>query len=309
MQTAAAATHTMPLSSTGLPASATPTADTPVASSTAPAPEPAHVPSGADAQTDMAVSGAIHDVANDDGDGGDDDDNDRGTIDDDGDSGEEEEEVVDKDDSDSDTRGAVPPRVTEEATGADDVQGANVAGTSRLVGRKRPRDHAVAAAQPMRKRHYVDSVRAVDGVRRHVSVTCTRLAVGGFKCTFTSEHRRLNSALRSQRANAKGGEVIERRHDAFLIPCAAGHDEPFPDYDRVRENFLVRGTDICEHVRSELIPIHSSKTATATTTTTTTTATAARSATAVAAAAVVVPTGAPAAAGDDCMDIPRAPSS
>nr|UMO79031.1 hypothetical protein [Pandoravirus belohorizontensis] len=239
------------------------------------------------AQTDDAAAAAIRGAADDDVDG----------IDDDGDSGEEGEEDMDKDDSDSDTRGTVPPRALEESTGVGGVQAADGAGMSRLVGRKRPRDHAVVA-QPMRKRHYVDSVRAVDGVRRHVSVTCTRLAVGGFKCTFTSEHRRLNSALRSQRANAKGGEVIERRHDAFLIPCVAGPDEPFPDYDRVRENFLVRGTDICEHVRSELIPIHSSKTATATTTTT-----------AVARSTAVVPAAAPAVTGDDCMDVPRAPPS
>lgn len=297
----------MPLSSADLPTSGTQPADTSAALAVAPAPEPTvaddgkidPAPSDAAAQTDNVATGVIN--------GADDDDDDDGDgIVDDGDSGEEqEEEGMDKDDSDSDTRGAVPPRLLEESAGVGGVQAANVAGTSRLVGRKRPRDPTVAA-QPMRKRHYVDSVRAVDGVRRHVSVTCTRLAVGGFKCTFTSEHRRLNSALRSQRANAKGGEVIERRHDAFLIPCAAGHDEPFPDYDRVRENFLVRGTDICEHVRSELIPIHSSKTATATTTTTTT-ATAARSA--AAATAVVVPTGAPAATGGDRVDIPRAPSS
>ncbi|BCU03399.1 hypothetical protein [Pandoravirus japonicus] len=307
MQTAA--TQPMPSSSADLLASGTPPADTSAVSSMASAPEPAvaddgridPAPSDAAAQTDYAVTVAIHGATDDN------DDNDRDGIDDDSDSGEEEE-GMDRNDSDSDTTGAVPPRAPEESTGADSVQAANVAGTSRLVGRKRPRD-AAAVAQPMRKRHYVDSVRAVDGVRRHVSVTCTRLAVGGFKCTFTSEHRRLNSALRSQRANAKGGEVIERRHDAFLIPCAAGHDEPFPDYDRVRENFLVRGTDICEHVRSELIPIHSSKTPTAATmTTTATTATAVRSA--AAAAAAVAPKGASAVAGgDDRMDIPRAPSS
>ncbi|AGO83644.1 hypothetical protein psal_cds_163 [Pandoravirus salinus] len=166
----------------------------------------------------------------------------------------------DGDGSDADATNTTLPQAsgvsTIESTGAQSVVGsAEGTGTARITGRKRPRDPS-ATAQTMRKRQYVNSVRAIDGVRRHVTVTCTRLAVGGFKCTFTSEHRRLSGALRCQRANAKGGEVIERRHDAFLINGPAGHDAPFPDYDRVRENFLIRGTDICEHVRSELIPTH-----------------------------------------------------
>ncbi|AVK74574.1 hypothetical protein pqer_cds_152 [Pandoravirus quercus] len=224
----------------------------------------------------------------------------------DDDSSDDGSDGDDDDGSDGDSKDTVPPQATEESAGAATVQAANGTGAARLTGRKRPRDPS-AVAQPMRKRQYVNSVRAIDGVRRHVTVTCTRLAVGGFKCTFTSEHRRLSGALRCQRANAKGGEVIERRHDAFLITGPASHDAPFPDYDRVRENFLVRGTDICEHVRSELIPTHSKTTATTATTV----------APAVAAATTTAPTAAVVSAAgaslslvaSDAADVPPAPSS
>lgn len=186
--------------------------------------------------SDGSVSGdAAHTTG--DGDGDDDDDN-LGDIDADGD-----------DAADSSSSKASPNSPGSK------VGSSGGSAPSRLIGRKRPYDHS-SAVQPMRKRQYVNSVRAVDGVRRHVTVSCMRLAVGGFKCTFTSEERRLAGALRLQRSNAKGGEVIQRRHDTFLISAPAGHDAPFPDYDRVRENFLTRGIDICAHVRSELLPTH-----------------------------------------------------
>jgi hypothetical protein len=127
----------------------------------------------------------------------------------------------------------------------------------RVASRKRPHESSSLPVRPLRKRQYVSSVRTVDGIRRHVTVSCMRLATGGFKCTFTSEHRRLDGTLKSQRANAKGGDVVERRHDAFLVPGPADFDAPFPDYDWVLENFLSRGTDICAHVGSELIPAYS----------------------------------------------------
>ncbi|AVK76798.1 hypothetical protein pmac_cds_110 [Pandoravirus macleodensis] len=126
--------------------------------------------------------------------------------------------------------------------------------------RKRPLELSAAAIikqqqQQVRKRRYVDSSHTVDGVRKHVTVACARVDTGGFKCTFTLEHRRLEGTLNQQRANAKGGDIIERRHDVFMIQDPQGDDAPFPDYDRVYDNFLRRGIDICDHVRSELVPI------------------------------------------------------
>ncbi|AVK75729.1 hypothetical protein pneo_cds_122 [Pandoravirus neocaledonia] len=132
--------------------------------------------------------------------------------------------------------------------------------SSSTASRKRPLDMSPAAMikqqqQQVRKRRYVDSSHTVDGVRKHVTVACARVDTGGFKCTFTLEHRRLEGTLNQQRANAKGGDIIERRHDVFMIQDAQGDDAPFPDYDRVYDNFLRRGIDICDHVRSELVPI------------------------------------------------------
>ncbi|AJF98412.1 hypothetical protein TW95_gp1678 [Pandoravirus inopinatum] len=259
--------------------------DPPVVSTAAPVPEQTAADAGqadsvldASVQMEGVLGGASDDDSSDDGSDGDDDDG-----------------------SDGDAKDTVPSQATEESAGAGTVQAANGTGVgaARITGRKRPRDPS-AVAQPMRKRQYVNSVRAIDGVRRHVTVTCTRLAVGGFKCTFTSEHRRLSGALRCQRANAKGGEVIERRHDAFLITGPAGHDAPFPDYDRVRENFLVRGTDICEHVRSELIPTHSKATATTA---------AAVAAPVVVAAAAPVASASMSLVASDAADVPPASSS
>lgn len=134
------------------------------------------------------------------------------------------------------------------------------AGLNTTASRKRPLDLSAAAIikqqqQQVRKRRYVDSSHTVDGVRKHVTVACARVDTGGFKCTFTLEHRRLEGTLNQQRANAKGGDIIERRHDVFMIQDPQGDDAPFPDYDRVYDNFLRRGIDICDHVRSELVPI------------------------------------------------------
>lgn len=131
---------------------------------------------------------------------------------------------------------------------------------SSAASRKRPLELSTAALikqqqQQVRKRRYVDSSHTVDGVRKHVTVACARVDTGGFKCTFTLEHRRLEGTLNQQRANAKGGDIIERRHDVFMIQDSQGDDAPFPDYDRVYDNFLRRGIDICDHVRSELVPI------------------------------------------------------
>nr|UDO48087.1 hypothetical protein [Pandoravirus massiliensis] len=131
---------------------------------------------------------------------------------------------------------------------------------SNTPSRKRPLELSQSAIlkqqqQQVRKRRYVDSSHTVDGVRKHVTVACARVETGGFKCTFTLEHRRLEGTLNQQRANAKGGDIIERRHDVFMIQDPLGDDAPFPDYDRVYDNFLKRGIDICDHVRSELVPI------------------------------------------------------
>ncbi|HEY9247681.1 MAG TPA: hypothetical protein VIO38_01040, partial [Rariglobus sp.] len=116
-----------------------------------------------------------------------------------------------------------------------------------------------SAPQRPRKRRYVDSVCTVDGARRHVVVSCVRLSSGGFRCIFTSEQRLLKGGQSVQRANAKGDKTaVSRRRDVFVLGApAAPPDGDFPDYDVVRENFYKRGIDVCKHVSSDLIPIHS----------------------------------------------------
>jgi hypothetical protein len=147
-----------------------------------------------------------------------------------------------------------PKRKAEEAAADDDAIGDKGpdAGDDDGDGCAKPRAKRARGRNPRqtRTRQYVKSVCLIDGVRRHVVVSCMRKPSGGFKCTFRSEKHRVaaTGGAKAHRANAKGGQLLERRYDSFSIVGAS--DDPFPSHDEVFRNFAARGIDVAHHVRA-----------------------------------------------------------
>jgi len=161
-------------------------------------------------------------------------------------------------------RGTKRPRAATQ-TIIDETDGSPT--TKRVKKQRAPKQQVpVGQGQSQRKRNYVNSVQFAGDVRFSVIISCSRLKTGGFKCTFALEKRAMPQTNKPLRANAKGGPIIERRYDSFLVspslimpdgsriegPRDANGEEPFPTYEQMQQNFLSRGLDFRKYVREDL---------------------------------------------------------